>query len=380
MDDEPFAGRGAIDAVVGDSLTSQTSFAAAVADTLAWAVRHGMPLPSAVRGLAAPNLAMFLTFRLPGDVWFLPIPGATWRARARLGAFVALLEKGFSLGDTMHRCLSPYLPGFYIEGVRRAEKDGTLAETLGVLARHVRHPLSVSHALRQEFRGVLLRMLVALYVLGFTLVRLVPQLHQIFEELELAEEALSAEILFRLHPALLALVSSLIGILAIVAVVSKWGGQLELLIRPLPVFGMLWRRLMMTQLAEGIAAHLRIGGDLVEAVAFSGNATASPWIRRRAERFQAHLVSGLHWLDAWAAAFPGNRLEKWVLENAASREDAPGGFETLADLHRARVGSTIKRIRRWVDPAATLVLAAFVLAMAHYCFGSVTKLIWAMSQ
>lgn len=102
-------------------------------------------------------------------------------------------------------------------------------------------------------------------------------------------------------------------------------------------------------------------------------------MERRLNRFIGALRKGTPWLDAWEQAEIGWTFERWVLRNAAAREDPADGFELVAEWQHRRIADVCWRVRFWIEPLATLAMAVLVGYSAWFVFKSLTGWMWALA-
>ena len=347
-----------------------------VADALAWAVQHSLPLPNALRTLPfmrgalpwkRPLQALDGNFRLH----CFSIPRSQVRWSRRIAHVIGDIEGGWSLGDALQNSLRRFLPDFFIAGVRRAEKEGRLATALPVLADQLRFPSSIKREVNAHLVLALSKFAAAIVVLHFIATVIVPRLVMIFEELGVGPmDGLTS-------PARVAVwVTRLLGLGVIVAfALPHTDRYAEGFLLRLPLVSRLWKRVALSELALSMAAFMRQGDDVLKAAYWSRSATRSAWIQKRLDEAIARMENGAPWAQAFGQAGIGAPLERWIMLNAADREDPASGFDLMADWQHQRISAVCNRIREWADPLTTLVMAAMVGYVAYYVFSCFTRLI-----
>ena len=369
----------ASESTTGLGLSRDVSRSCMVADTLAWAVAHGIPIPEALATvpfyvrLPSRRLRHGLTRLRDSLVPFRPF---AWFANTRwswnLGLVIQDLGKGDPLSAALERHLGRDLPGFYLMAVAKAERDQRLDTALPVLARQLNFPAAVASERKIEFFFAAWKIFIALNVLLFISVTVIPKFGYILEDLE------------GTTPALLAPVAAMAGLVLKVAIftlvcvwiLSKLEGIGEYVLLHVPWLGREWKRFILTDLARSMAVFLRQGDDVLTAAEWSIKSTRSQWLRKRLDRFVAELRAGGAWVEEWSRMGLGDPLSEWLVRSAAAREDPASGFELLAEWLHQEIALTTRRLERWIDPCSTLLIALVVGFLAHHVFTSVTSIIY----
>ena len=370
----------------GLGLRRNASRACMLADTLSWAVRRGIPVKKAL--LTVPfyrNPRHCPTPVLRGLLWllspcllFLPVP---WlldiRWSIRLERVGRDLDAGYSLSDAFHRRLRRRFPRFYLVGMARAEAEGRLETALPVLAYQLNYPCEVADARRRELFFVLAKLIWVAAFVGFISTTLVPRVESIVGSYPDIRHAAR-------FPLPLGLFSSVLGnaiwiLFLFLFVVPRLGVVGEYILLYLPVVGRDLRRFAVGDAVRGMAAFVRQGDDIATAAEWSVHAAGSHWMRRRLKRFVRDVRNGVRWDEAWIRMNVGKPIDRWVIRNAAAREDPASGFELLAEwLHQETEMST-RRIQQFIDPIFTLGVAAIVGVVCVYTFSSLIQILYSLT-
>lgn len=351
-----------------------------VADALAWAVEHDMPLTDALRALP---------FMRPCPPWKRPlqaldgnyrlhcfsIPRAQMRWGRRMLQVIGELEGGWSLGDALHNSLHRLLPEFFIVGVQRAEKEGRLATALPILAAQLRFPSSLKQQVHSHLMLALCKFTTAVLLVHFVTVVILPKLLEIYSELG------DAPVWDRLEsPAyVVAWVTRLLTLGVVIAIVLPHADPYaEKLLLRLPLVNRLWKRAALAELALGMAAFLRQGDDVLQAARWCRSSTRSTWVRGRLDEIIALIESGTPWAEACRQARIGSAFEQWIAVNAAEREDPASGFDLIADWQHQRINAACGWINQWSEPITSLVMAGMVGYIAYYVFACLTNCIYSL--
>jgi type II secretory pathway component PulF len=359
----------------------EESRASMVADALAWAVVHRMPLIDALKALP-----FYRDFSRVAKKWgglvagvrdfFLPIrplfwlPGIRWSWN--LGLMIDDLEKGLPLAGALERRLGRHFPAHFLMGLAKAERDNRMELALPALARQLRYPVSITRQYSATVFYVGLKIVMTFWVLSFVAVQVVPKMTEIFRDL--LGKQISGEVFdvgFRGF--------QIVGLLALGIVLyfllSRNSLIREYVLAWFPLTIWQYRRFAVADLAQSMAVFLRQGEDLVSAAEWSLKSTRSTWMARRIEKFLAALREGRHWVDAWRLAYPGCPMDEWLIRSSATREDPATGFETLAIWTHQELHVGVQRIDRWLDPCCSVLIGAVVAGIGGWVFSHLAQII-----
>ncbi|MBM4142805.1 MAG: hypothetical protein FJ225_04305 [Lentisphaerae bacterium] len=355
--------------------------AAMLADTLAWAVSHGIPLSEALRTVPVPEGRCGVM----GLLAFCPSPvrrallrvipdGAFWRSQwpARLADLRLRLEAGATLSQALRGAARRYLPAYFLTGVDEAERQGRLPVALPVLAGRLRMPIGIARRQRAVWTFVFARLLAGLGVLNFVCVMIAPKFEEIFADLLEGRPMPAAMRLVQgglLQAALLTALAALL----IVRALGRMGRLGELVLLRIPGIAGERRRLCFYELARGMAAFTAQGEDIVAAAEWSARSTRSAWLRRRLRRFAAAVRGGAHWTEAWDRLYVGRPVERWIIRNAAAREEVAAGFDLLAEWLAEEMRRTGRLVRMCLEPVFTVLMGLVVGALAYALFAVIIE-------
>jgi type II secretory pathway component PulF len=358
------------------------SRACMLADTLAWAVSAGMPLPEALRSLPfyrnfgglAPKLRKHVSAIRSSMAPFRPffwLTNTRWAWNLRM--MILDIEHGEPLSSALERNLGRHFPAFYLMGIARAEAQNRLETALPVLARQICYPASVTAERKAFYFLVIVKIMVVAQVLMFSVLNVAPKFAEISENLggQYSGPPFSGSIAPIIHN----LIGAFVLALVIIFMLSKTETLGEYLLLRLPFFSREWKRLVLADLARGMAAFIRQDEDIPGAADWNRKATRSPFVRRKLDGFIRSVNNGNNWVDAWDDMKLGSPLDQWVIRNAASREDPASGFELLAEWIQSEVTMATRRLERWLDPCCTLALAVLVALMAWWSFSCLINMI-----
>jgi len=360
--------------------------AAMLADTLAWAVSHDIPMTEALSTVPVPEgrygpvgFLAFCPSWIKRPLLRLIPDGGLWRSQwaVRLADLRQGLEAGEPLGSALRRTMARYFPRYFLTGVEEAEQQGHLATALPVLARYLSVPMCMARRQKEVWTYVLIRIWVGMSVVGFVCTNVVPKFEEIFldlagRELPYAMGVLQGQLLESiLHVTLLCLLGGY--------ALGKMGAFGEMVLLRVPLVGRARRRLYFYELARSMAAFTAQGEDIVVAAEWSSKSSRSAWLRRRLRRFVEAVRSGTKWTDAWERLYVGKPVERWIIRNAAAREDVVSGFDLLAEWLADELRTAARVVRMCVEPIFTILLGivvgllayGFVSFMAELCYSLV---------
>lgn len=370
----------------GSGLDGHAARACLAAETLAWAATHRIPLPDGLRTLpfyrelgsivprAHRRVSSIRDLLLPFRPWgWLKNTGWSWN----LHMVIEDLDKGEPLSAALERHVGRHFPGFYLAGIARAERDGTLGSALPVLAQQLRYPGTVAG----ERKGVLIYVAVKLAVvaaaLGFIGITVMPKMAALTSEL--AASGGPGPLLGSIGGAAAWIVRAGVCLGLILFLLTRIEGIGERILLRLPLVGREYRRFLLADLARGMAVFLqRPGEDILSAAGWCLESSRSPWLRRRLDGFVGQVREGTPWVEAWEAMRLGASAERWIVRNAAARQDPASGFELLAQWLHEQISLTSRRLARWVDPCFTILLALIVGSAAYTVFAALTGLVYAL--
>ena len=362
--------------------------ASMVLDSLAWAVRHDLPLPVSLARLPfqwplgrLPRILRALTplvrtgLRQPfwaglvlmasglilpvqpqgfafvagllavaGILLLAPVHRIRWTWMTKL--LVVDLERGRPLSEALRRTMGNLFPGYILSGLDAAEAGGDLRAALPVLARRLRNsrsPAGSTTQLRFVHWKVLLLSGVALVAF-----QIGGQISDVFEP--------------RLEPGSLAgarIATAVLGVVQVIAVLLLIGPIRRWCARWFPPLRRESDRVHLIDAFESIRVFAR-GGNLVEAV--DAAARASRLRRNRADlaRTAADMRAGGNWLDALGGLRCHSGLTLMILREAERLEDPDTAFDRIVAWAREDLGRDLRQFTRWVEIAFVCALGVAV--------------------
>ncbi len=232
-----------------------------------------------------------------------------------LGAVRSSLLEGHSFADAL--AAVDLFPPVYVASVRAGEAGAGLDQILELLADHLEAGVAMRNRLTAAMVYPLILVMVSTGVVGFLLVRVVPQVAGIFKGLHqdlpvLTRMLMGGGEMLRQHGGLLVLVLSVLLISGItlfrLAAVRLFFHHLLL---RLPLFGPLVRKVNCGRYCRTLGMMVRSGVPLYEAMAGAGAAVKSPVMAARLAEVAARVREGGGLRDGLAAIgdFPSVSLQ-----------------------------------------------------------------------
>ena len=344
------------------------SRAGILANTLAWAARHGIAFDVAFSTLT------------DGGLLRLGTHGAKWHRRVQLAT--RDLRNGVPLHRALRQRLACFLPEHFLLAVEEAENAGRLAEVLPCFAQRLElvtdRQLGVKAGLL--YPAVVLMNVLLLFLGLCTFI--LPKFAAITREL--SAECPEASLPWT-YDIILA-ISRLVGDSNLWLLLSVAGGLLLVFRRPLwdaverpflsvPIVGRAIEQEVMLELAGGMGAFLASGEDVARAGEFCQKATRRPWLKKRLTRFTAEVRAGKPWVDAWDGLGVGTPLHTWMIRNAAAREAPVEGFDCLLGWLVQEFSQTSQFLVRLAEISGVVVNGLLVALVATTIFGFLTRLV-----
>ena len=356
----------------GGHVDQEGSYAAMLADNLAWAVRQNIPLEEAL--LALPfyqkwlrklprwlvnglfGLSYPFLFAIPPSNIFTKIRW-TWRVQKMAG----LIRAGYPLHVALEKSFKYYFPGFYHAGVERAEQEGRLPEMLPVLAEQLSYPRWVAAERIALSALTWAKSLVFVLILWFLCLIILPKFDHLFYQLAGSEGAQYFPAVFHYIGApFFGIGFTVIGLLVFLSYMPEIGDRIRLFS---PLARRDTQRFMMLEFARGMVANLQSGDDMVTAGKWVEKSTRRPMLKRKVRQFVVRMEKGEHWFDAWKGIGLGSDMDHWIMHNGALREDPISAFDTVCDWMLNDIGTATRRFVAWSDPVMTVLMGWLLLAL-----------------
>jgi len=349
-----------------------------LADTLAWAVSHNIPITEALRSLPLPAQHVSLynyTPYLSRFFAFNPLLGNI-RWSDQVNRLITTLKRGKPLSVALHECMGKEFPSFFYLAIAKAEQENRLETALPLLAVQMNYPASIARKRKLHVYFAASKIIPAIIMLSFLLTEIVPKFGYILEDLIGNNPKF-----FRQVPQIGAeVLGTILSVFFVLLVMTRLGAVGEYILLHIPYIGKEMKRTFLADLARGMAVFIRQGEDMIVAAEWNIRACKSYWLKQKLRKFIESLRGGTHWVDAWNRMYLGRPLEQWMLRNASSREDPASGFELMSEWLHEEIELTTNRIERWTQPIVTVIVACLVGYIAYTFFSMLTKIVITLSN
>jgi type IV pilus assembly protein PilC len=301
-----------------------------------------------------------------------------------LKSIVISLEAQVKAGKAFHEALAEHPKVFtklYIAMAKSGEESGTLAASLGIVAKQMER----NHALVKKVRGAMIYpgvILSAIVVIGILMmVYVVPTLASTFIELGV-KLPLSTQIILAISNFMVAhfilVVAGIVAavVLVVLAVRSKVGGRLFVKAAlHTPVVGELMRETYAARAARTMSSLLSSGVEMLTALSISGEVVGNPTFASVIEEAAERVKKG----DALSAAFSEHEKLYPILfsDMIAVGEETGKVAEMLtqvAEYYETDVEDRTKDLSTIIEPVLMLIIGLAVGVFAVSMIGPIYSL------
>lgn len=338
-----------------------------LAKSLAWAMRHQLPLQEAVLTLLPDGKAP--------QLYNVELRGGSRNWDACLRKLYLDLYAGGSLADALDKNLRYFLPAYFIAAVRGAEREGRLAEVLPDFAERLNYSTRLGRLFRQRLFFPCAELLVILCILTGGLEIIAPKLIKIFTELS------EGDFIFvqRAHVLLGGLswvaqaVFPALGLFWLFRRLSlRFGALAELL----PFLRGHCHKLALLDFYGCVASYLAVGSDIAAAADNARSSCPSRWLRRRLASFVAAARAGEPLAETLDLLPCSSDLERWLLHEAAANGHLGEGFDNAQRLLAQKLFSSTKGYALAAELLLLFFNAALVAAVAVGMFAAMRTIIY----
>ena len=204
--------------------------------------------------------------------------------------FADEIEEGNQISDALDSCF-PGIPGYHMTIIRNGEKSGRLVEALnciiGYETTRKRGKLSMLFVV---FHYPLALLFLYLFLYGFILIKIMPKLHMIMEELGISPPYLTRMMFSITHLFFANTLLIFMGILCIIVILILF---MPIIINFMPIIGKIYRRLntarIFTTLGYGLQSGLTINDIVPNLHRLAGRDRLN---RHYIKRFQVAIMKG----------------------------------------------------------------------------------------
>jgi type IV pilus assembly protein PilC len=305
-----------------------------------------------------------------------------------LRAVLLDLEKGVREGDSFSAVLSAYPVLFspvYVRLLEAGEASSRLPEVLRQLADYAERSGLAWQRIRTSLVYPQTVGIISLILMAFVFLFIAPKFMDLFRELGVKEFPFVTQTLFWFSAVFLPLVTLILPAVLLIGGTLYWrarrrgGFGLARLQARLPVIGVMYQNFALLRLTRLLAALLRSGVPLLEALRLAGQGAESPLLQAAMWDAIPHVAAG----EGLATAFGhAGILPPTFCGQIAAAEtsgDLPDALGRLADWYADRVDYLAARVGAMIEPFIIVILAALVGWVTLGVFAPLVAIIHSLS-
>lgn len=327
--------------------------------TLAWAVRHKVPLADALEAL--PECSGLRATVTGGNAF-----------ERRIRAAAEALRAGAPLWEALYPLRRLY-PRYVLQALTEAEDGGYLPEMLPLVTDRMRRRIDSSVPWLAARWQLFLYLSVSSALITGLGVFIMPKLGMIYWEMAGSEPAL----MFRLSQRLAGVVTVfgwwLLLLIGPVAGTLQWFGWGRLGVR-LPGRGGFGLRRGRLEAVQTMLTGLARGVDVAVAARWAHGMIDAGWVRRALADFVRRVEGGERWGPAWNATVGGDPVERWMVLNGAAREDPAMAFAWVEARLDEQIRAGQRGVVQWMPAAVSVVCGLVVGTLVMGLFGALVTI------
>lgn len=310
-------------------------------------VKHGLPLPASLGAMAQ-------------DV-------GSNRLRPVLLQLKADLESGRSLEEAVDRQHRAF-PRLYAPLLRAGEASGNLPGVLQLLAQHASAQVISRHTLKITLAYPLTVILIAILVVYFVVLKVVPVFADIFKEfggvlpaptrmwIEISDLLGNVRVPYW--------IAGFVGVVLILRfLVPRWAGGrywFDAFRLRLPLVGRMYYLVVMARFSRALALLLRSRVPVIDALELASASSDSPQLERAVEEASLAIAGGDRIADAFESTgfFPHNFT--WLIGNSESRGDIDEALDAYAEGAEREAGFRDKSVMGLLTPVVVVVVGLII--------------------
>lgn len=293
------------------------------------------------------------------------------------------LLRGHPLSLALRLTFGRLVPGFFVNGLDLAERQGTAATTLPRLVDLLRG-YQGTRLYPWDALLVLWVRLLPIMILGNGLIIFIfPKMNRMWTDMRgvpsYGDWMMSLWLLFNTCFHLGGMLIVLYGMFSLLRWHARATRWMEAWVRLVPVLGGDLRRLRMLEWVQLMRTQVQAGMDLPAAADWYLKVADEGWFYRRVERFAAAVKAGTRWDVAWGECRLTLPALQWLVHEAAHREEPLTALTALEEILRTDVAQRRERWVRWTEVASTLICGALTAWFAYSIFHPMILLLEAMT-
>lgn len=342
--------------------------------TLAWAVKHDIPL-----------LEVLTEYVPKNKKWGPPVSYAKMGGmniiigRMPWQKFMDKLKDGQPLSVALSE-FKRSIPKYIVMAIKEAEVKKNLKITLPLLAERLHDTESSSRSYKALFAYPLIQLFTIYMVIMGLMIFIVPNFVKIFDDLlqgevlpEVTQVVINTSVFLKEH------FGTIIYIVIILFIFSKTVLRnifVDILFI-LPFIGPKIRLFVLYDVAKSMSCFMTVGDDVVQAAESTMHCQKSILVRMRLKTFIKDVRAGKNWMDAWERRLNlGSPIHLWMLRNAAARENVAEGFVHLQNWLGEELHFFSSKFKTVCEFSLTLINSIIVGSIAIALFLPIIRIIW----
>lgn len=287
------------------------------------------------------------------------------RLKRFIDKVVADLRNGEPLEDAIAKHESR-LPVLYSRVIRAGVQSGQLPATLLGLNQHLRLMGQTRQVLWETLSYPIFLMVIALLIISFFFLQLVPQFREIFSDFgtRLPGPTLLLLHLADVYPTLLVFTAAVIGGAFVIwqLLRTTHGGRVarEVVVTKLPVVGNVYKASLTSRFVRSAATSIQAGIALPEALRLAGGVTGSPGLQAESERVASAVEDGRPIFEAAQFCLFIPAIFGYTVQLALGRNVLPSALLQLAETYEARASHHQAQLRLILFPAVVAGVGCFI--------------------
>lgn len=287
------------------------------------------------------------------------------KLRKFIDAIVTDLRNGVTLEDAIAKHETG-LPVLYSRVIHAGVQNGQLPGTLLGLNQHLRLMGQTRRILWETLSYPIFLMFVALLIISFFFLKLVPQFKEILSDFGATLPAPTL-LLLRMSDAYPQLLAT--GAVITIGTILVWqllrtsrGGRItrELVVSHMPVVGNVYRASLTSRFVRSVATSILAGIPLPESLRLAGGVTGSPGLEAESDRVARAVEEGNSVFEATQLCVFVPAIFGYTVQLALGRSMLPSALLQLAETYEARASHFQATLRLVLFPAVVAGVGCFI--------------------
>lgn len=285
--------------------------------------------------------------------------------KEKIGAMIATIEEGGTLSEALSHHPRQF-PLLYVAMIRAGEMGGALETVLERLAEHLERSESLKHKVRSAMMYPATVVSIALTVVAFILVKILPRFQAIFRELGaelpwLTQQLFNLSYLVMYRAPWLVLGATVVWMVYRQIVATKEGRYVaDRLHLKLPVIGDLLRSVAVARFASTLATLIRAGVPILQALDIVRDTAGNEVVARGLDEVYKSVKDGDSINEPMArhAVFPAVLVQMVAIGEETGSIDVL--LEKIATIYQRETEETITGLTALLEPILILFLGIVI--------------------